>query len=79
LTLFILFVCTKNQFKDVVESCALETGSHFVTQRWLGGMLTNWSTIKVCVNNLQLFCVLFFFLILFKIGVNKFNNYFCFY
>nr|YP_010700469.1 ribosomal protein S2 [Strombomonas costata]WCH63608.1 ribosomal protein S2 [Strombomonas costata] len=50
----VLFVCTKKQFTDIVESCALETGSHFVTQRWLGGMLTNWSTIKICISNLQL-------------------------
>lgn len=48
-----LFVGTKPQFSSVIESCALSCNSHFVTNRWLGGTLTNWSTIKLCIDNLQ--------------------------
>jgi hypothetical protein len=40
----------------VVENAARISNSHFVTQRWLGGMLTNWLTIKNCIDNLRLFC-----------------------
>lgn len=50
----ILFVCTKRQFSSVVENCANESNSFYVTQRWLGGMLTNWVTIKNCIENLKL-------------------------
>ena len=57
-----LFVCTKPHFKTLVEDVASGCGSHYVTQRWLGGMITNWVTIKSCINNLQLLCV---FLLLF--------------
>lgn len=50
----VLFVGTKHQFSHIVESCAIESNSFYVTKRWLGGMLTNWSTIKSCIENLQL-------------------------
>nr|YP_009144907.1 ribosomal protein S2 [Euglenaria anabaena]AKJ83354.1 ribosomal protein S2 [Euglenaria anabaena] len=49
----ILFVGTKSQFSSIIETCAISCNSHYVTQRWLGGMLTNWSTIKTCIDNLQ--------------------------
>jgi len=49
----ILFVGTKPQFSSIIESCAVSCNSHYVTQRWLGGMLTNWSTIKTCIDKLQ--------------------------
>lgn len=39
----------------LLSSCAVNSGSYYVTQRWLGGMLTNWLTIKGCIENLQLF------------------------
>lgn len=48
----VLFVCTKRQFTNIVEECALNTNSYYVTNRWLGGMLTNWTTIKNCINSL---------------------------
>nr|YP_010700417.1 ribosomal protein S2 [Phacus arnoldii]WCH63544.1 ribosomal protein S2 [Phacus arnoldii] len=35
-------------------SCAINSNSYYVTQRWLGGMLTNWITIKNCIENLKL-------------------------
>lgn len=49
----VLFVGTKHQFSSIVETCALESNSYFVTKRWLGGMLTNWSTMKNCIESLQ--------------------------
>lgn len=49
----VLFVGTKRQFTSVIEDCALRSNSYFVTQRWLGGMLTNWTTIRSCLNNLE--------------------------
>nr|YP_009145469.1 ribosomal protein S2 [Monomorphina parapyrum]AKL78942.1 ribosomal protein S2 [Monomorphina parapyrum] len=47
------FVSTKRQFTSIIESCALNSNSYYVTQRWLGGMLTNWSTIKLCIDSLR--------------------------
>nr|YP_007517044.2 ribosomal protein S2 [Euglena viridis]AEY70816.2 ribosomal protein S2 [Euglena viridis] len=49
----VLFVGTKRQFASVIENYAIESNSYYVTQRWLGGLLTNWSTIKNCLDNLQ--------------------------
>lgn len=43
-----------------METAALDSNSFFVTQRWLGGMLTNWSTIKTCLDNLDYLCEFFF-------------------
>ncbi len=42
----ILFVCTKRQGKDIVKEEAERAGVFYVTERWLGGMLTNFQTIK---------------------------------
>ncbi len=42
----ILFVCTKRQGKDIVKEEAQRAGVFYVTERWLGGMLTNFQTIK---------------------------------
>ncbi len=42
----ILFVGTKKQAKSVVRECAERSGEYFVTERWLGGMLTNMTTIR---------------------------------
>ncbi|HRI28687.1 MAG TPA: 30S ribosomal protein S2, partial [Chitinophagales bacterium] len=39
----ILFVATKKQAKDLVAKAAQEIGMPFVTERWLGGMLTNFA------------------------------------
>src|SRR5688572_5098494 len=41
----ILFVGTKRQSQDIVRKLAEDTKQPFVTERWLGGMLTNWPTI----------------------------------
>jgi small subunit ribosomal protein S2 len=42
----ILFVGTKKQAKGVIESEAKRCGMNWVSERWLGGMLTNFSTIR---------------------------------
>lgn len=49
----VLFVGTKRQAQDLVKKTAEETGMPFVTERWLGGMLTNWNTIGNRVKHLQ--------------------------
>ncbi|MFN8310603.1 MAG: 30S ribosomal protein S2 [Chitinophagales bacterium] len=49
----ILFVATKKQGKEVVKEAAKRVNMPFVTERWLGGMLTNFSTIRKSVKKMQ--------------------------
>ncbi len=49
----VLFVGTKKQAKDVVEEEAKRSGQYFVTNRWLGGMLTNYQTVKASIDRLK--------------------------
>ncbi len=49
----VLFVGTKRQGKAIIEKAAIEAGMPYVTQRWLGGMLTNLKTIQSRVNRLK--------------------------
>lgn len=49
----ILFVATKKQAKDIVMECAQKVNMPYVTERWLGGMLTNFSTIRKSVKKMQ--------------------------
>ncbi len=49
----ILFVATKKQAKDIVADAAKEVGMPFVTERWLGGMLTNFVTIRKSIKKMQ--------------------------
>jgi small subunit ribosomal protein S2 len=49
----ILFVCTKKQLRGVVEEEAKNSGSYWVTERWLGGMLTNFQTIRQQIRRLK--------------------------
>lgn len=49
----ILFVGTKRQARDVIREEATRCGSPYVNQRWLGGMLTNFKTIKQSIKRLQ--------------------------
>ena len=49
----ILFVGTKRQARDIVREEAMRCGSPYVDQRWLGGMLTNFKTIKQSIKRLQ--------------------------
>lgn len=49
----ILLVGTKRQAQSIIKQLALDTGMPYVTERWLGGMLTNWSTIGERVKHLK--------------------------
>ena len=49
----ILFVGTKRQARDIVREEAQRCGSPYVDQRWLGGMLTNFKTMKLSVKRLH--------------------------
>ena len=49
----ILFVGTKRQARDIVREEAIRCGAPYVDQRWLGGMLTNFKTVKVSVKRLH--------------------------
>ncbi len=48
----VLFVGTKKQAQDAVEEAARRCGMYWVNQRWLGGMLTNYKTIKTRIDRL---------------------------
>jgi small subunit ribosomal protein S2 len=48
-----LFVGTKRQAAGIVAQEAARCGAYYVNQRWLGGMLTNWTTIKTRVERLK--------------------------
>ncbi len=49
----VLFVCTKRQLKAIVEAEARNASAHWVTERWLGGTLTNFQTIKKQIRRLR--------------------------
>ena len=49
----ILFVATKKQAKDVVAEKALSIGMPYITERWAGGMLTNFPTIRKAVKKMS--------------------------
>lgn len=49
----ILFVGTKKQAQICVKEVAKETGQMFVTERWLGGTLTNYATVKTSIKRLK--------------------------
>ena len=49
----VLFVGTKKQAQEAIESEAKRCGMHYVNQRWLGGMLTNYKTIRKRIDRLH--------------------------
>ncbi len=49
----VLFVGTKKQAQEVVHQEALRAGMYYVTERWPGGLLTNFSTVKKSINRLK--------------------------
>ncbi|NMA86000.1 MAG: 30S ribosomal protein S2, partial [Tissierellia bacterium] len=49
----ILFVGTKKQAQEAIEAEAKRCGMHYVNQRWLGGMLTNYQTIRKRIDRLH--------------------------
>jgi small subunit ribosomal protein S2 len=50
----VLFVGTKNQAKEAIQNAAKRCGAYYVSERWLGGMLTNFSTIRKSIKRLAL-------------------------
>jgi len=48
-----LFVGTKKQAQDVVQQEAIRAGMYYVTERWPGGLLTNYATVKKSINRLK--------------------------
>jgi len=49
----VLFVGTKKQAQDIIKSEALRASMYYINQRWLGGLLTNYQTIKKSINRLK--------------------------
>lgn len=48
-----MFVGTKKQAKEIVTECAQRVNMPYVTERWLGGMLTNFNTVRKSVKKMQ--------------------------
>ncbi len=51
----VLFVGTKRQAQDVIAEEAARAGQFYITERWLGGTLTNWKTIRSSIEKLRNF------------------------
>lgn len=49
----ILFVCTKKQGQEAIKEAALKCNMPYVNKRWLGGLLTNFSTIQASINQFR--------------------------
>lgn len=49
----ILFVGTKRAAREAVKEAAINCNQHFVNHRWLGGMLTNWKTVRQSIKRLK--------------------------
>lgn len=49
----IMFVATKKQAKEIVNECAKKVNMPYATERWLGGMLTNFNTVRKSVKKMQ--------------------------
>lgn len=49
----VLFVGTKKQAQAAIKEAAQRSGQYWVSERWLGGLLTNWKTIQIRVNRLK--------------------------
>ena len=49
----IMFVATKKQAKEIVSDCAKKVNMPYATERWLGGMLTNFNTVRKSVKRMQ--------------------------
>jgi small subunit ribosomal protein S2 len=54
----VLFVATKRQAQDIVKSEAERSGQYYVNNRWLGGMLTNFRTVKRSIERFKEYLIL---------------------
>lgn len=50
---YVLFVGTKKQAQDLVRDYALKCEAHYVNQRWLGGLLTNFAVVRTSIDKLK--------------------------
>jgi small subunit ribosomal protein S2 len=50
---YVMFIGTKRQAQDTIREEAIRCGMPYVTERWLGGMITNWSTIFLRIQELE--------------------------
>ena len=50
----ILFIGTKKQAREIIKTHAERVGANYVIERWLGGMLTNFSTIRKSIKRLNI-------------------------
>ena len=48
----VLFVGTRPQLAPIIEQTAKKCNGHYVNTRWIGGLLTNWSTMSMCLQKL---------------------------
>jgi small subunit ribosomal protein S2 len=49
----VLFVGTRTQLAPIVETAAQKCNGHYVNTRWVGGLLTNWNTMSMCLQKLN--------------------------
>ena len=49
----VMFVATKKQAKEIIEAEAKRVNMPYVTERWLGGMLTNFQTVRKSIKKMQ--------------------------
>ena len=49
----VLFVGTKRQASDIIAETAKKCGQYYINERWLGGLMTNWQTIKASIKALR--------------------------
>ena len=49
----VLFVGTRPQIAPVIEQTAKKCNAHYVNTRWVGGLLTNWKTMSMCLQKLN--------------------------
>ena len=48
----VIFVGTRPAIAPLIEEVAKKSGSHYVNTRWVGGLLTNWTTMTMCLEKL---------------------------
>ena len=49
----VLFIATKHQAKEIIKDAAERCGQFYVNSRWLGGMMTNWTTVSQSIRRLK--------------------------
>lgn len=49
----VLFVGTKPQIAPIIQTVAEKAGGHYVNTRWIGGLLTNWTTMSMCLKKMN--------------------------